>query len=105
MHAEADLPRRHRISVADYYRMADVGILDDESRVELIDGDIIDMPPPGSPHAATVTYLTEVLGRAAGDRPCVSATSPSRSPTSRYCGGATTSIASGIRGRTTCCCS
>ena len=78
MHAEADLPRRHRISVADYYRMAEVGILDHEARVELIDGDIIDMPPIGSPHAATVSYLTEVLGRAAGDRANVRAQSPVR---------------------------
>jgi hypothetical protein len=78
MHAEADLPRRHRISVADYYRMAEVGILDHEARVELIEGDIIDMPPPGSPHAATVTYLTEVLGRAAGDRANVLVQNPVR---------------------------
>jgi Uma2 family endonuclease len=61
MHAEAELPRRHRLTVEDYYRMAEVGILDAEARVELIEGDIIDMAPPGSPHAATVHYLTEVL--------------------------------------------
>src|SRR5688572_25589586 len=66
MHAEAELPRRHRLTVSDYYRMAEVGILDGEARVELIDGDIIDMAPPGSPHAATVHYLNEVLMRAAG---------------------------------------
>jgi Uma2 family endonuclease len=56
MNAEADLPRRHRLTVADYCRMAEVGILDPDSRVELIDGDIIDMAPPDSPHAATVAY-------------------------------------------------
>jgi Uma2 family endonuclease len=78
MYAEADLPRRHRLTVADYYRMAEVGILDHEARVELIDGDIIDMPPIGSPHAATVSYLTEVLVRAAGDRANVRAQSPVR---------------------------
>ena len=56
-----DLPRRHWLSVDDYYRMAEVGILDPEARVELIDGEIIDMAPPGSPHAATVDYLNEAL--------------------------------------------
>jgi Uma2 family endonuclease len=61
MYAAADLPRRHRLSVADYYRMAEVGILDPDARVELIDGDIIDMAPPGSPHAAAVHYLNDVL--------------------------------------------
>ena len=51
-HAGADL-LRHRLTVADYYRMAEVGILAPEARVELIDGEIIDMAPPGSPHAAS----------------------------------------------------
>ena len=68
MHAEAELPRRHRLTVSDYYRMAEVGILDPEARVELIEGEIIDMAPPGSPHAGTVNYLAEVLIRAIGDR-------------------------------------
>jgi len=78
MYAEADLPRRHRISVADYYRMAEVGILDPEARVELIDGDIIDMAPPGSPHAGTVGYLTEVLMRAVAGRANVLVQNPVR---------------------------
>jgi Uma2 family endonuclease len=68
MYAETDLPRRHRLTVTDYYRMAEVGILDAEARVELIDGEIIDMAPPGSPHAATVRYLNEVLMRAVEGR-------------------------------------
>jgi len=78
MYAEADLPRRHRLTVADYYRMAEVGILDSEARVELIDGEIIDMAPPGSPHAAAVMYLTEVLVRAVGGRASVLAQNPVR---------------------------
>jgi len=77
-HAAADLPRRHRLTVADYYRMAEVGILDAEARVELIDGDIIDMAPPGSPHAATVHYLTEVFVRAVEGRATVLAQNPVR---------------------------
>jgi Uma2 family endonuclease len=78
MHAETDLPRRHRLSVADYYRMAEVGILDPEARVELIDGEIIDMAPPGSPHAATVHYLTVVLVRAVDGRATVLVQNPVR---------------------------
>ncbi len=64
--------------VADYYRMAEVGILDPEARVELIDGEIIDMAPPGSPHAAAVMYLTEVLVRAVGSRASVLVQNPVR---------------------------
>jgi Uma2 family endonuclease len=68
--------------VDDYYRMAEVGILDPEARVELIDGEIIDMPPPGSPHAGTVTYLSEVLFRAVEGKATVRVQNPVR--LSRY---------------------
>ena len=78
MSAAADLPRRHRLTVADYYRMAEVGILEPEARVELIDGEIIDMPPPGSPHAATVHYLNELLVRAVEGRASVLVQNPVR---------------------------
>jgi Uma2 family endonuclease len=77
-HAATDLPRRHRLTVADYYRMAEIGILAPEARVELIDGEIIDMAPPGSPHAGTVTYLTKVLMRAVAERAIVLTQNPVR---------------------------
>jgi Uma2 family endonuclease len=64
--------------VDDYYRMAEVGILDAEARVELIDGEIIDMAPPGSPHAAAVHFLMEVFARAAAGRANVLAQNPVR---------------------------
>ena len=60
-------PRRHRLSVADYYRMGEVGILPSDTRVELVDGEIIDMPPIGSRHAAIVDTLAKLLIRAVGD--------------------------------------
>jgi Uma2 family endonuclease len=52
-----DLVRRHRITVQDYYRMAEVGLLAPDARVELIEGEIIDMPPSGPPHAGIVSLL------------------------------------------------
>ncbi|HVY66785.1 MAG TPA: Uma2 family endonuclease [Gammaproteobacteria bacterium] len=66
-----DPPRRHRLSVADYYRMAEVGILRPDERVELIDGEIIDMAPIGSRHNATVTRLATILHKAVGDKAIV----------------------------------
>ena len=48
--------------------MAEVGILAPDARVELIDGEIIDMAPPGSLHAAAVHRLNEALVRAAEGR-------------------------------------
>ena len=66
-HIAVDPPRRHRLSVADYYHMAEAGILGPDVRVELIDGEIIDMPPPGSLHAGTVDLLLERFRSAVGN--------------------------------------
>ena len=76
--ATADPPRRHRLTVSDYYRMAEAGILSPEARVELIDGEIIDMAPPGSLHASTVHRLNRILVRAAGDAAVVLVQNPVR---------------------------
>ena len=67
-HTAAEGPRRHRLTVAEYYRMGEAGILAPDARVELIDGEIIDMPPIGSPHAGKVNHLVKLLGQAVGDR-------------------------------------
>jgi len=71
-------PRRHRLTVEDYYRMGEAGILRPDERVELIDGEIIDMPPPGSLHAGTVTQLASLLQRAAGDHALLQVQNPVR---------------------------
>jgi Uma2 family endonuclease len=58
---------RHRITVADYYRMAEVGLLAPDAKVELIDGEILDRAPMGSRHFAAVTKLQRLLERAVMD--------------------------------------
>lgn len=60
-------PRPHRLTVHDYHRMAEVGLLSPDDRTELIEGEIIDMPPIGSEHASVVTLLTRRLMRAVDD--------------------------------------
>jgi hypothetical protein len=45
--------------------MAEAGILGRDDRVELIDGEIIDMNPIGSPHGALVKRLNRLFARAA----------------------------------------
>jgi Uma2 family endonuclease len=71
-------PRPHRLTVHDYYRMAEVGLLSPDDRTELIEGEIVDMPPIGSEHAFAVTLLTERLLRAAGDSAVVRVQQPVR---------------------------
>ena len=72
------LPARHRIDVDAYHALGEAGILPHDARVELIDGDIIDMAPIGQAHAGTTNRLTRLLVRACGDRAIVSVQNPVR---------------------------
>ncbi len=74
--AMEDWPRRHRVTVDEYHRMAEVGVLAPDARVELIEGEIIEMPPIGNPHAATVDRLVELLHSAVGKRAIVRCQGP-----------------------------
>jgi Uma2 family endonuclease len=69
---------RHRLTVDEYYRMAEVGILAPDARVELIEGEIVDVAPIGSRHSSTVNRLNRILTRAAGDRSLVQVQGPVR---------------------------
>ncbi|HWP00396.1 MAG TPA: Uma2 family endonuclease [Methylococcus sp.] len=59
----AALPRRHRITVDEYHRMGEAGIFSEDHRVELIEGEIIDMAPIGSRHAEAVSRLARLFIR------------------------------------------
>ncbi len=58
--------------------MAEAGVLSPDDRTELIDGEIIDMPPIGSAHADVVTLLTKRLLQAVGESAEVRAQVPVR---------------------------
>lgn len=56
-----ETPTRLKLSIDQYYRMAEAGVLAPQVRVELIDGAIYEMAPLGSLHAALVDQLHRVL--------------------------------------------
>ena len=56
--------------------MGEVGILPPDARVELIDGEIIDMAPIGSRHSAVVLQMSRLLQRAVGDAALVAVQNP-----------------------------
>ena len=70
--------KRRRFTVDDYYRMAEVGILTEDDRVELLDGEIVEMTPIGSDHAGHVKRLTALFTSRLGDRVIVSVQDPIR---------------------------
>jgi Uma2 family endonuclease len=69
---------RHRFDVEAYYRMAECGILPRDARVELLDGEIIEMAPIGDRHAACVDWLTHALATAVSGRAIVRVQNPVR---------------------------
>ena len=68
--------QRWRFTVDDYYRMGEVGILPHDARVELINGDVIQMPPIGSHHNGSVIGLDEILRDRLGRRVSISVQGP-----------------------------
>ena len=70
--------QRHRITVEQYHHMGEAGIFREDDRVELIEGEIIDMPPIGIDHAYFVNRLTSIFIQKVGLQANVSAQNPIR---------------------------
>jgi Uma2 family endonuclease len=69
---------RRPITVTEFHRMGEVGILGERDRVELIEGELVAMSPIGSYHHGTVNQLTHALVHAVGERAIVSVQGPVR---------------------------
>ncbi len=52
---------RRRFTVEEYHHMAEVGILGADERVELLDGDVVEMSPVGDRHIEGVNRCTDVF--------------------------------------------
>jgi Uma2 family endonuclease len=69
---------RYRCTVDAYARLREAGLLCEDDRVELSDGEIGEMRPPGARHVSLVNRLTALLVRLAGDAAIVSVQKPIR---------------------------
>ncbi len=50
-----------RFTLEEYHRMGEAGILDEDERVELIEGEIVEMTPIGRVHASVVARITQLF--------------------------------------------
>lgn len=54
-------PARRPFTTSEYHRLIEIGILTENDRVELLNGEVIEMAPIGPRHAACVDRLAEFL--------------------------------------------
>jgi Uma2 family endonuclease len=64
-------PHRHRFTSEEYNLMAEIGLLDGEPHIELIEGEIIHMAPMGTHHCNVVDHLSKALNSALEGRATV----------------------------------
>ena len=69
---------RWRFTVHDYHRMGEAGILHEDDRVELIEGELVEMTAIGTRHFSCVNRLNRLLVVNVGDEAIVSVQNPVR---------------------------
>jgi Uma2 family endonuclease len=62
----AVMPRRYRFTVDEYERLAEAGLPAHCDRVELLDGEIVEMTPIGTRHASVVSRVSSVFSQRLG---------------------------------------
>ena len=95
---------RHRLTLDEYHRLGEAGILGEDDRVELLEGQLMDMSPIGPRHALAVDALNELLVVAVAGRAGVRVQNPieldearNRSRTSSWSGDPGAAIRPRIR--------
>ncbi len=53
---------------AEYDKLIELGVFEEDEKIELLHGFLVAMSPQGTPHAAVGARLAEVLTRILGDR-------------------------------------
>ncbi len=67
---------KRQFTTQDYHQMVVAGILSEDERVELIQGEIIKMSPIGIRHASCVNRLNKLFLQSLGDRAIVAVQDP-----------------------------
>jgi Uma2 family endonuclease len=70
--------KRYRFTVDEYERLAEAQVLTQCDRVELLDGEIVEMSPIGDRHASVVSRLTHLFLNHLGERSTVWVQNPLR---------------------------
>ena len=65
-----------RFTVAEYLALGEAGILAKEERIELLDGEIIQMAPIGNRHRNSVNWSADLMREAIGQRAMVQVQAP-----------------------------
>ena len=68
--------QRKRFTVDEFHRMGDIGILKEDDRVELIEGEIVRMTPIGNRHLGCVNAAVTMLTIALSGRAVISGQNP-----------------------------
>ena len=55
--------RKRKFDVDEYHRLGEVGILNEDDRIELIEGELVEMAPIGGEHATIVSRLNRIFSR------------------------------------------
>ena len=71
-------PRRLRFTVDDYYKMIEMGMIEDYEKAEIIDGEMVPKMTIGDKHAAVVNRLNRLLASLLPDPVLLSVQNPLR---------------------------
>jgi Uma2 family endonuclease len=67
---------RHAFSIDEWHHMGEIGLFGEAARMELLDGEVIEMSPIGSRHASCVNRLVRMLVTELGSRAIVASQNP-----------------------------
>lgn len=67
---------RKRFTISEYEQIIAAGVIAEDDRVELLEGEIVEMSPIGPSHSACIDRLNQLLQRLVGDSTIVRVQSP-----------------------------